>query len=170
MAFVVEDGTGKADANSYSSTTAADAYFLDRGITAWTGTPTEKEGWLVQATDYIDARFGGRFISVPQYTEAPAQALEFPRVGIAGMPANLLKACAEYALRAKTAPLAPDLIVDETGWAVQGKKEKVGPIEEEVNYSVGQGIHQMLLRPYPAADMLLRGLVRPLGSGKVIRN
>lgn len=175
MAFVIEDGTGKADSNSYTTAAEADLYFSDRGITAWAGTPEEKQGWLIQATDYIDGRFGGRFLGATQYTEAPAQALAFPRIGIptvlAGtIPANLKKACAEYALRAKSGALAPDLVIDETGFAVQGKSEKVGPIEESVQFATGAGVQQMLLRPYPAADMLLRGLVRGAGNGKVIRN
>lgn len=175
MAFVIEDGTGKADSNSYTSTTEADLYFSDRGITAWAGTPEEKQAWLIQATDYIDGRFGGRFLGATQYTEAPAQSLSFPRIGIATVPAgtipvNLKKACAEYALRAKSGILAPDLQVDESGFAVQGRTEKVGPIEDTVQFAVGAGVQQMLLRPYPAADMLLRGLVRSTGNGKVIRS
>jgi hypothetical protein len=43
MALIVEDGTGKTDANSYSSVATADTYFALRGITAWTCPDTAKE-------------------------------------------------------------------------------------------------------------------------------
>lgn len=164
MAFVVEDGTGKPDANSFVDVQFADDYFQLRGITAWAGSNEEKQAWLVQATDYISARFGRSFKSVEESNE---QALPFPRVGM-GMPVNLLKATCEYAIRAKDAPLAPDPVVDETGRAVAGKTEKVGPIEDSVTYAtVGAGASLMLFRPYPAADMLLRGLLR--STRRVIR-
>lgn len=168
MAFVVEDGTGVATANSYSAVAAADAYFADRGNVAWVGTNEQKQAWLVQATDYINARFGSSFLGQKQYTEDPAQALEFPRIDIPnvapGMPANLLKATAEYALRAIGGALAPDVVTDETGLSLQNKREKVGPIETEVSYVAG--VRASLLRPYPAADMLLKGLVRS-GRGTI---
>lgn len=164
MPFVVEDGTGKPDANSFADVQFADDYFQLRNVTAWTGTNEAKQAWLVQATDYISARFGRSFKSVEL---AEDQALPFPRVDL-GMPVNLLKATCEYAIRAKDAPLAPDPVVDETGRAVAGKTEKVGPIEDSVTYAtVGAGASLMLFRPYPAADMLLRGLLR--STRRVIR-
>ena len=43
MALIVEDGTGKATANSYVSLAVADAYFLLRGNADWAGPDTEKE-------------------------------------------------------------------------------------------------------------------------------
>lgn len=165
MAFVVETGTGIANANSYSSVAAADAYFADRGVTAWVGTDLEKQGWLVQATDYVDARFGSLFLGTQQYPTV--QALQFPRLDALGVVipmVNLLKAVAEYALRAKAGSLAPDPTADATGLQVKSKMSKVGPIEEETVYSdKAAGV----LRAYPAADMLLRSLVRR--GGGVIR-
>lgn len=162
MAFVVEDGTGLVDASSFVDVAFADDYFQLRGITEWQGSPESKQAWLVQATDYISSRFNFKGAQLTN-----DQALPFPRQGL-GLPVNLLKATCEYAIRAKGAPLAPDLEVDPTGRAVAGKTEKVGPIEDSVTYAVsGPGASLSLFRPYPAADMLLKGLIQT--SGRVIR-
>ena len=50
MAFIVEDGTGVEDANSYTSVAFADAYFADRNNTTWSGASVaDKEFALVKA-------------------------------------------------------------------------------------------------------------------------
>jgi len=144
----------------------ADAYFTDRGIAAWTGSNTVKEQALIRATDYVENRF--TFKDEP-FTET--QALHFPTLdcetGLAAeMPVKLLKAVCEYAVRALTATLAPDLAVDDTGGRVIAKTEKVGPLEESTQYSEGTSIQRF--RPYPAADILLRDLVSDTGN-RVIR-
>jgi hypothetical protein len=170
MAFVVEDGTAKADANSYVAIAEADGYFADRGIIAWTGEDAAKQAALVKATDYIEGRFSQRFIGSKKTT---AQALSWPREGAGDfadtvVPVGLRRACCEYAVRALSAALAPDLKVDASGLTVVATKKKVGPIETD--YAVpqtGLGSTPMLFRPYPAADMLLRGLV--YSASQVIR-
>lgn len=158
MGFVVEDGTGLPNATSFVSVLFADEYFQLRGLEEWQGTNEQKEAWLVQATDYISARFNfrGRQLNAEQ-------ALPFPRSGVGpfGMPVPLLRATCEYAVRAKNGPLAPDIEVDDTGRAVAGKTEKVGPIEDSVTYATsGPGASLSLFRPYPAADILLKGLIQ----------
>lgn len=170
MAFVVEDGTAKADATSYVTVEEADGYFADRGMTGWTGADAVKQSALIKATDYIEGRFGQRFLG---NKKTASQALAWPRTGAADfsstdIPVKLRRACCEYALRALTAALAPDLKVDASGLTVVATKKKVGPIETE--YAVpqtGLGSTPMLFRPYPAADMLLRGLV--YSASQVIR-
>lgn len=165
MAFVAEDGTGLPDANSLVSVQFADDYFQLRGVTEWAGSDGEKQAWLVQATDYLSHRFSYKGEQLNG-----AQALPFPRTGtgFAAMPVNLLKATCEYAIRSKSAPLAPDITVDDTGRAIAGKTEKVGPIEDSVTYATsGPGASISMFRPYPAADMLLKGLVR--SNRRVIR-
>lgn len=157
MAFVVEDGTGLEDANSFCSVEFADSYFSDRGIAAWTGSNTVKEQALVRATDYISNRFTFRRDPYSEEQSLPFP-WEDPETGDpATLPTNLLKATAEYALRALSAELAPDPNVDDTGVQVVEKTEKVGPLEETTKYQVGG--QQRPFRPYPAADVLLRGLV-----------
>lgn len=170
MAFVVEDGTAKADANSYATIAEADSYFADRSNAAWTGVDAVKQAALVKATDYIEGRFGQRFIGDKKTT---SQALSWPRTGAANfadtaIPVGLRRSCCEYAVRALSAALAPDLKVDASGLTVVATKKKVGPIETD--YAVpqtGLGSTPMLFRPYPAADMLLRGLV--YSASQVIR-
>lgn len=129
MTIVVEDGTAKTDAESYISVTDADSYHSVRGNTAWAAlTTAAKEAALRKATDYMDATYswaGDRATST--------QALGWPRsdvvadgVAIASdeLPAALVRACAELALRASSSDLAPDVPRVKS-------REKVGPIEVE---------------------------------------
>lgn len=160
MAFVVEDGSGKEDANSYIAEAFADTYHTDRGNAAWgTAATPDKETALIRATDYIDKRFG---ISFKGWRRAKQQALEWPRLdaydkdgfaydGIDIVPRALQRACAEYALRALVAaPLAPDpavtfatkdnsqsggAVTSATGGEKTKEKSKVGPVEEEFGYA-----------------------------------
>lgn len=171
MAFVVEDGTGKADSNSYGAVADADAYFTDRQVTDWAGTQQDKEGALIRATDYIEFRFGDRFIGTKKTDQ---QALSWPRSNAKGyadnvIPMKLQRACFEYALRAlDKEPLAPDPELDASGMAVVTTREKVGPLETEfAKVQSGLGATVQLFRPYPAADALLKGLV--YSSNRVIR-
>ena len=165
MAFIVEDGTAKVDATSYVTIAESDSYFKDLGFLSWAEgdiEPEQKMVSLIKATNYIDGRFGQRFIG---NKKTITQALAWPRTGAVGfahtdIPVKLRRACCEYASRALTAELAPDLKIDANGLTVVVTKKKVGPIETEFAVpQTGLGATSMLFRPYPAADMLLRGLV-----------
>lgn len=100
-----------------------------------------------------------------------SQPLEFPRsslfdrsgVRVSGIPRNLKSAAAEYAVRAASASLFTDPTVDATGKVVVGNKTVVGPIETNIQYSDGGAVDQ-LIKPYPAADRLLREYVSPNGT------
>jgi hypothetical protein len=157
MSFVPEDGTGLANANSYVALAYADAYFAERSV-KWTGSDTLRQSWLVRATDYINARFSSRLLGTKSFPLV--QALEFPRIldSTIGsvMPVNLLKATCEYAYRAKLYPiLAPDLVLSDNGLFFEQVSEKVGPIDTTTKYfDPNKGF--MLIRPYPAADLLIR--------------
>lgn len=119
MALVTEDGTGLADAESYSSVSTADDYFADRGNTAWVELETSaKEAALRLATDYMGAAFG-RLWRSERLTDT--QALDWPRLGWAGVPVPVVRSCCELALRASAGPL----MVDE---GPQVASEQVGPI------------------------------------------
>jgi len=160
MAFVVEDGTGLETATSYISEAFVDGYHLDRGNSKWEDfSSAEKQSALIRASDYVDKRFGKRFVG---FRERKEQALEWPRMdafdadgfllnSVDDVPRNLQKAVAEYALRAAICGvLAPDPLLptpkqnmesgeddDRTAsqsGAVVRKKEKVGPLEEETWY------------------------------------
>jgi hypothetical protein len=156
MAFTVETGTGIADANAYDSVDNIDAHHADRGTSDWTNFSTpQKEQAIVRASDYIDKRFGRRFVGV---RATKGQGLEWPRLSafdqdgfllsdVDSIPRQLLKAVAEYALRAAVCGiLAPDPPLpvpkqdptdmcnrpdqEETGQLTR-KREKVGPLEED---------------------------------------
>lgn len=176
MAFTVEDGTGVADANSYTDETFADAYFLDRSDATWAAADSaSKQAALIKATDYIELRFKDRWkgILAPEAT-----TLSFPRqyfydrkgepVDFAndGIPSDIQKATAEYALRALSADLLPDPTAADSGQAIKRTFDKVGPIETEIEYE-GGAARPDLIRPYPAADKLL--LFWITGAGGVIR-
>lgn len=101
------------------------------------------------------------------------QPLSFPRaqlrdkfgILVTGIPDNLKKATAEYALRANSVALAPDITVDETGLQRTMLREKVGPVETEVRYASGSP--RTIITPYPAADLLLSDYM--LNTSGVIR-
>lgn len=168
MSFVVEDGSGKVDANVYCDVAFADAYFLERNILTWTGNNTIKQAVLIQATDYIELRFSHLFKGEKKSSK---QALSFPRIStdFAEMPICLLRACCEYALRAIPSILLPDPKIDPTGKGLERVRKRVGPIETETRYQYqGAGTIATIIHPYPAADGLLKNLIYPSG-GRVIR-
>lgn len=157
MAFLVETGTGIPDANAYDSVSNIDAHHADRGTSDWTNfTTPEKQQAIVRASDFIDKRFGRRFVGV---RSTKGQGLEWPRLSafdqdgfllsdVDAIPRQLLKAVAEYALRAAVCGiLAPDPplpvpkqdptdMANRPDQAVTGqltrKREKVGPLEEDL--------------------------------------
>lgn len=170
MAFVVETGTGSSTATAYVDVSFVDNYFLDRNNIAWTGTTQQKQAAIIKATDYIDLRWGSSFMGRVEFPDTP-QALSFPRLNVidrngrfvTGIPVNLKKATAEYALRALSITLLPDPTVDDSGMVVISKKERVGPIEESTDFQ-SSGSAPILLRPYPAADKLLQEYVYSVGK------
>jgi hypothetical protein len=103
MALVVEDGTGKSDAESYVSVADADAYHVARSQTGWAGTNAAKEALLRRATELLDASYAWRGTIATE-----AQGLRFPREGILDrdkreiaaneVPTAIVRACCELAL------------------------------------------------------------------------
>jgi hypothetical protein len=158
--LIVEDGTAKPDSESYISVADANIYHDARGNAAWAAV-ADKEAALRKATDYMVQAYRPRWKG---YRKDGAQALDWPRTfvylepfvhGIVGtypflvsdiiVPEEIKKACAEYALIAASASLAPNLdraIV----------REKVGPLETEFDKSSPEYTRyramDMILRPY----------------------
>jgi hypothetical protein len=156
MTLIVEDGTGVPDAESYTSVDYADKYFSDRGVASWASlTTADKERGLRLATDYVELRFSTRFRGTKL---DPDQYLSFPRADGKPIPVNLQRACAEYAVRALAAPLVADPVVDDRGLVVKSVSEKLGPLDETTEYATTA---RELFKPYPAADNLLKSLLRP---------
>ena len=70
MSLIVEDGTGKSNAESYISVADADTYHSNRDNTDWAAlTTAEKERLLRIATDYMVAVYrlrwdGYRYVKI----------------------------------------------------------------------------------------------------------
>lgn len=165
MAFIVEDGTGVAGATSYTTVEFADDYFAERGGAVWAAIAedSDKESFLIQATDYIELVYGRRFLG--EMSDA-TQALSWPRTDAdpyaeGAIPINLEKATAEYAIRAIAGPLLPDPAVDANGFATVVTKKVIGPIEKEFRVMGGS---RRLIRNYPVPDSLMFPLLMP-GTG-----
>lgn len=79
--MIVEDGSIVADANSYVDITYADAHFASRRTTSWANlTLEEKEGALINATDFIEATYGMNFKG--ELVSPGVQPLSWPRSGV----------------------------------------------------------------------------------------
>jgi hypothetical protein len=176
MALIVEDGTGKVDAEAYASVADVSAYLIARGNVAWNAiTSDEKEQSIRRATDYITSVFGERWQGS---RTSGTQALDWPRADVIdrrlsdgsyyandSIPSQLIHATAELALRAAAGPLFVEPSVSATGLALLSESHKVGPIEDSYRYaSKGPGATQARYKSYEIANTLLRGfLVRTSG-------
>lgn len=137
MALEVEDGTGKANAESYVSVADCSTYCDARGLTFSSGTTGNKEAALRRATAYIDGAYGPRFIGMR--VNGRSQALQWPRVeaydssvdnyvASDSVPVEVVNATCEAAVRELASPgaLNPDL---KRGGAI--KSVKAGSVSVE---------------------------------------
>jgi hypothetical protein len=118
------------------------------------------EAAVINAMDYVENRF--RFKGMRTVPET--QALSWPRCRVytregiavdpASVPLKVRSAVCEYASRALTAALAPDPTLDSN---ITARMEIIGPITEQVSYA--GGANRIVLKEYPAADMLLADYV-----------
>lgn len=150
MTITVEDGTGLTGADAYISVADADTYFSAIGDTTWNAADTTaKEQAIVQATRYMEKRFGNKWKGM---IASSTQALGWPRDYVYDergtklsdrVPGAIAKACAEYAKHALSNDLIPPVIYPVSDGApvpfgrVNRKVEKVGPVYEETYYSIG---------------------------------
>lgn len=139
MTLIVEDGTGKSNAESYITIADADTYHDNRGNTDWADlTTAQKERLLRIATDYMVAVYRLRWDG---YRYVNTQALDWPRIYVPVrdicsvnaypeyvdfdvVPTLVQNACADLALKANS----ETLLADQTQGTI---REKVGPIEVE---------------------------------------
>lgn len=136
MALIVEDGTGKSDAEAFASVAYADTYHAARSTAAtWTArTTAEKEQDLREATDYLEAMYRNRW---PGDRRTKDQSLAWPRanaydtddylVASDSVPTEVQDATAEAA---GVLAGGESLLVDEAR-KDRAIREKVGPIERE---------------------------------------
>lgn len=165
MALIVEDGTGRADAESLCSVAQATTYHAAMGNAAWAAlaSDTVREQLLRKATAYMRQAYGGRWQGMRAVS---GQALDWPRggvvvdyIGVAAdiVPTEVVNACAELALRAATKTLAPD----EKPMAT---RVKVGPIEREYSQGTPQAVRfravDDMVTPYLTGGRSLIKVVR----------
>lgn len=163
MALVVEDGSGKTNADSYLSVADADTYHTNHsGSADWSGATTAvKEKALRLATQYLDVRYNGLWKGV---RSNDAQALDFPRANVEDadgyyyesdeIPQRLKDATAELALRV----VEGDTLLDDVSkpGTIKSQGVSVGPISKSIEYTGGYN----QVKKYPLID----GLVKPLIS------
>lgn len=164
MALIVEDGTGKIDAESFASVAEADTRLAALGMTIWTDlSPTEKEQALRRATNYIEHQFYSYWLG---YRYTAAQALGWPRGDVVVndftvlhtvLPVAVRNATIDLALKAAAGDLNPDV-----GGEYPVKKKKIGPIEKEYDTSGSQ------TKSYRAITMLLKPYLKSSGT-RVVR-
>lgn len=160
MTLIVEDGTGRDDAESLASVEQADAHHAARGNARWAQLQViEKEQALRRATDYMGQMYSAKWKGV---RARAGQALDWPRADVrlpgAGcvpsdaIPRQITQATAELALRAAAGELAADL-----GRTVAEKT--IGPIKTV--YAAGAPEYVR----YRAIDLLLKPLLGGGGLG-----
>lgn len=129
MAFVVEDGTGLADANSYTTVQEYRDYYTDRGIDKSSETDAQIEGYLVRGTEYIDLNF-----DFCGETLTAIQALKFPRLiddVDVGVPIKVKYATINMGNNISS---STGNIYKDSNENIERLKEKVGPIETDTTY------------------------------------
>jgi len=114
--FIVEDGTGVANANSYCTPEYANRYFASRGNTTWAAlTSNAKKVLLIKGASKIEQDYMDRFKGCRTFSE---QSLSFPRYDVVidsrlqasdAVPARIMDATCELAWRASSEELTPDL-------------------------------------------------------------
>ncbi len=180
MTLEVEDGTGKADANSYVSVAEYRAYAQARGVSLPVD-DAQVEAQLTQAMDYVEsfrAKYQGRKtwprpgmdVSHPH-----AQALQWPRTGVTidcdyDLPDNVipqeLKQAQMQAALEVNAGLS--LMPSSDGRVV--KKEKVDVIETEYMTAQDMGGDAVVgVASFPLLEALLEPLFNACGGGFFLR-
>ena len=179
------------DANSYASVATADDYLMPRGRSSWIADATTeamKEAALINATDYMDRRWGDKLKSTKLNS---TQLLEWPRKTY-NLPTLIVRACCEYANYA----LGGDLFANyndagtshsagtaDTSQVVQSQRQRVGPIETETRYQTSstttvrrvQGSTTSIIIDaagrYPLADSIIHQFLSSTSlRGRTIRN
>ena len=178
--FIKEDGTGLADATVYADLAEADQYLenSDRKVAWRTSSSKERQAALIQGADYIDQTFrrrykGERFSST--------QRLEWPRIDVfdergilttpaAGLadsiPEEIGNASIEYAFEARSAPLAPTPVLDETGRELVSSRDKVDVLETARTY---RDVSTPKFKKFPRAELVIRRWLRRGTAGLTLR-
>lgn len=162
MALIVEDGTGKADAQSYVTVAEATTYHSMMDNTDWASNPTLQESCLVKATQMIDLLWGQKFLSRKRNR---IQTLLYPRLGFYDnnadyvydneIPKSLKVATYELALQFITAG-DNNLLENDFTLGIKKSLQKLGDVWDETEYTGAPSNSPKLLRlGYTKIDLIL---------------
>lgn len=162
MALVVEDGTGKTDAESYISVTDADTRQASLGETDWAALETAaKEQLLRKATNYMTQKYRD---SWKGYRTSTTQLLCWPRSGVVvdlsttidvdSLPADIANACSDLALTANDG----ELLADTTRPVIE---KTIGPLTTKYGEGAAQATR------YNAVESILRPYLDGLGNNSI---
>jgi hypothetical protein len=161
--FVVEDGTGKADATSYATVAQFKQYCDNNGIDYTNDADTAIEVYLNQATKYIDMRY--KFMGFPtKNTSGNLQSLQWPRTLV-----NTLGETWRFAaFRNILSTEVPREVLEATCYLAT--EAKCGPLmkpnEHITQRSFGGAVHTVYgryegFKSYPYVNQLFRYLQTP---------
>jgi len=164
MAFIVEDGTGLATANSYVSVAYADDFHSDRGNTSWaSATTATQQAALIKATDYVESNYTIITGSVLVST----QALQWPRIMAIDRNGFILDSASVPRVVKDAACILALVVADGTDINAPiertTKREQAGPVE--VEYTDNAAARTI----YAEVNGLLRGLVSSSSNGRLLR-
>lgn len=170
MALIVEDGTGLANAESYISVAAADAYHASRGNAVWEDLdPDVKEQNLRRATDFIDAHYSEDwsgetttleqalawprgYVPRPVRETYPGGSAYDPYLSDGAVPPQVAKATAILALKVATGVI----LAPSSSPAV--KQETIGPLTTIYQDGAGDALATLEMELFEVEN-LLRGLI-----------
>lgn len=168
MAFIVEDGTGISNANSYAAVADARAYALDRGTDMTAKTDAQVKAWLIMATDYLEQFvYVGQPVSKTQSLQWPRKCALIENDGSAfpsdELPPALLKAAYQLVLE----QFNGIVLMPSKDWNVSGGRfiteEKVDVLLTKYSDSYVPGSQPDL----PLVDAMLRGLLNDGSLGRL---
>ena len=160
--LTIETGAGLPDAESYASIAAADVRCASLGLTAWAALAEAGKEIALRKAMIFMATYRTRWAGRRVYQH---QALDWPRYNVVVdgfivlstvVPADVVHACIDLAVRSLVGPLMPDLTQ-----AV--KKKKVGPIE--IEYAAGTNAE----KEYREIDAVLAPYFGVSGGSNSIR-
>ena len=164
MAIVIEDGTGKSNAQSYCDYTFYHAFVTEMGL-QHSHSEEQTEPALVTATkrwvDWQHEFAGDKLVET--------QALEFPRDNDIGLPLKVKQATAYAAWL----HLHNALLVDTTALSVSGEtlseRKKLDMLETEKTYAEGSAHTYSRILPADLESLLRPYLKSNTGFGRAVR-
>lgn len=173
MALVVEDGSGKSNADAYVDVAFADTYVTDflGGDSDWSAaSTTEKEVAIRRATQFLDGAYVHRWSGLRRFGN---QALAWPRYSVITsdfilldsdvIPIEVKRATVEAAVRSFTVDLTPDTTPSDR--SVKSRESEFAVFRESVEYAGAQSTQP----DFRKIERLLAPLLQGAGNPPVNR-